>query len=161
ACVIRCLARDEAAAARPIAGGGAAGGLPAGLIAAGWGRVESGFETVAREVRLEPRLRTATICVTGEGRLDSQTGRGKVVSGVARLGRKLGVPVVALAGEIQLAWEQTMAECLAQLGLTDAVPITPIGTPRKEALRRTQENLRRAAADYFGVSGGYRRIYLS
>ena len=38
--------------------------------------------------------------ITGEGRIDAQTGRGKVVAGIARMGKQLGVPVIAIGGSL-------------------------------------------------------------
>ncbi len=69
----------ESVGKRP--GAGAAGGIPAALMALG-GRIETGFEAVAAQVGLGEALLWADVVVTGEGRLDATTGRGKVVSRV-------------------------------------------------------------------------------
>ncbi|HAH85746.1 MAG TPA: glycerate kinase, partial [Armatimonadetes bacterium] len=46
------------------------------------------------------KLQGAGLIITGEGRIDSQTLDGKTVSGVLRLARKAGVPVIALCGGV-------------------------------------------------------------
>ncbi|MEW8967959.1 glycerate kinase [Exiguobacterium alkaliphilum] len=82
-----------------IPGSGAAGGLGAGLLALG-GRIISGFDWVAETVGLREACFGADLIITGEGRIDRQSAKGKVPAGVACLGRELGVPVVALAGSV-------------------------------------------------------------
>jgi glycerate kinase len=83
-----------------IRGGGAAGGLGAGLVAFAHAEVTSGFELVARLVDFERWAAGADLIFTGEGRIDAQTRRGKVVAGVARMGKALGVPVIAVGGSL-------------------------------------------------------------
>jgi glycerate kinase len=80
-------------------GAGAAGGLGGGLAAAG-GELVSGFDLVADEVGLDEALDGADLVITGEGFLDEQSFEGKVVGGVAALAAQLGVPVVAVAGQV-------------------------------------------------------------
>ena len=82
-----------------MAGAGAAGGLAGGLAALG-GRIIEGFDVVAEETRLAERLEGADLVVTGEGRLDAESFNGKVVGGVCAVAGRLGVPVVAVAGEV-------------------------------------------------------------
>ena len=82
-----------------LEGAGAAGGLGGGLAAAG-GRLVSGFDLIAEEVRLDETLEGADLVITGEGFLDEQSFEGKVVGGVAALAEVLGVPVVAIAGQV-------------------------------------------------------------
>ncbi len=78
---------------------GAAGGLAGGLAAAG-ARLVSGFDLVAEEVALDERIEGADLVITAEGFLDAQSFEGKVVGGVADLAAHLGVPVVAIAGQV-------------------------------------------------------------
>lgn len=81
-------------------GAGAAGGLGAGLMAFCRAQLRPGFDIVAEAVGLEKVLTHATLAITGEGRIDGQTARGKVAAGVGRLGKSLGVPVIAVAGSV-------------------------------------------------------------
>jgi len=80
--------------------GGAAGGLGAGLMAFCGATLQPGVEVVAQACRLEERMAGADLVITGEGRLDSQTVGGKTPVGVARIAKKLGIPVLALAGAL-------------------------------------------------------------
>jgi glycerate 2-kinase len=81
-------------------GDGAAGGLGYGLRVFAGARIVSGIDLVLDAVRFDARLDRCDWVLTGEGRLDGQSARGKVVSGVSRRCRARGVPVVALAGSI-------------------------------------------------------------
>lgn len=85
----------------PLPGAGAAGGLGAALLAFLHARLEPGVDLVMRAVGLEARLTGADLVVTGEGRLDRQTLRGKTALGVATLAARLGVPAVAIGGSLE------------------------------------------------------------
>jgi glycerate kinase len=81
-------------------GAGAGGGLGFALLLLGARRVP-GVRTVVDAVDLVGRARGCDLLVTGEGRFDRQSPRGKVVAGVAEVGRATGVPVVVLAGQVE------------------------------------------------------------
>ena len=82
-----------------LEGGGAAGGLAAGLHLLG-ASVEPGFALVADAVGLEAQIARADVVITGEGRLDAQTQYGKTAAGVAAMARSQGKWVIAIAGQI-------------------------------------------------------------
>lgn len=84
-----------------LPGGGAAGGLAAGLVAFLDARVVGGFELVADAVRLPERFQEADAVVTGEGRIDRQTWQGKVVGRLVAMARALGRPVAVFAGAVE------------------------------------------------------------
>jgi glycerate 2-kinase len=84
---------------RDLAGAGAAGGLGGGLAVAGASLVP-GFEAVADELDLHDVVEGADLVITAEGFLDQQSFEGKVVGGVAGLAAPLGVPCVAVVGEV-------------------------------------------------------------
>jgi glycerate kinase len=94
-------------------GDGAAGGLGFGLRVFAGARVTRGVELVLDAVSFDRRLEGCDVVLTGEGRLDAQSARGKVVAGVSRRCRARGVPAVALVGEIDPG-----AEALREMGLT-------------------------------------------
>lgn len=84
---------------RGNAGAGAAGGLAFALLLLG-ARVLSGAEVLARLLGIDEQLKDASALVTGEGRLDSQTGSGKGVSVLLELARRAHVPVHGIFGQI-------------------------------------------------------------
>ncbi|MEX1255570.1 MAG: glycerate kinase, partial [Dehalococcoidia bacterium] len=95
------IERDLGVDIADLPGGGAAGGLAAGLVAFCGAHIRPGFDVVAGTVGLAERIDQADLVVTGEGRLDRQTTFGKTTAGVARLARAAGKPVVALAGSVE------------------------------------------------------------
>lgn len=129
-------------------GGGAAGGMPAGLAATIEARLQPGFEEVARRLQLHEKIARCDLVITGEGRLDEQTSGGKVVGGVARLGNESDKPVIAFVGAARLGKGEGIPQVASRLGLRDIVVITPAGTVLEVALEQTSDNLTRAAARY-------------
>jgi glycerate 2-kinase len=94
----------EAVAGRDVSaepGAAAAGGIGAALFALG-GRCESGAEIIAEHTHLADDLEVAELIVTGEGRFDEQSLHGKVVGSLAGKARPLGIPVIVLAGQVDL-----------------------------------------------------------
>ncbi len=90
---------DHAVDVTDLEGAGAAGGLAGGLAAAGGVLVE-GFQLVADEAELDARLVGADLVITGEGFVDEASFDGKVVGGVVALAAQVGVPVLAVAGQV-------------------------------------------------------------
>jgi glycerate 2-kinase len=94
-------------------GAGAAGGLGAALFALG-ATVQPGISLVQEAVGFDERVARADLVVTGEGRFDSQSLVGKVVSGVARTAGEHAVPCVVLAGDVQLGRREAAAAGVEQ-----------------------------------------------
>ncbi len=85
---------------RDVPGAGAAGGLGAGLLAFANARLRPGVEMVLEAAGLQKHLEGAALVITGEGKLDGQSAFGKTPVGVARLAKRAGVPVIAIAGAL-------------------------------------------------------------
>jgi glycerate 2-kinase len=66
-------------------GSGAAGGTALFLMAYGNARLVKGFELIASMTNLQEAINNHDVVITGEGRIDSQTGYGKVVASVAEM----------------------------------------------------------------------------
>jgi glycerate kinase len=81
---------------------GAAGGLSGGLWAHFDARLVSGAEAVLDACGFDRHLQSAEAVVVGEGRLDSQTGEGKIISAILGRVRNSGrrIPVVAVVGSV-------------------------------------------------------------
>ena len=100
-------------------GAGAAGGLGFALIRLGAVRVP-GIDTVWSESDID--LAGVDLILTGEGTLDWQSQRGKVVSGVAQRGMSAGIPVVALCGQVEMARrERTETGLAGAYGMVELV----------------------------------------
>ena len=84
-----------------IPGGGAAGGLGAGLVAFCAGTLMRGIDLVLRVTKFDERLRESNLVITGEGKIDRQTYYGKALSGVIERAHRFNVPVVAVVGRLE------------------------------------------------------------
>ncbi len=83
-----------------LRGSGAAGGTAFGLVAFAGGKIESGFDWVARVTDLETKVREADLVLTGEGSVDEQTAEGKGIARLAELAKKYRKPIVAFGGRV-------------------------------------------------------------
>lgn len=81
-------------------GAGAAGGMGAGCVAFLGAQLKSGIECVLDTVGFDALLEGADLVITGEGRIDSQSVHGKVISGIAKRTRPRNIPLLALVGGI-------------------------------------------------------------
>ena len=83
-----------------IPGTGASGGLGFAFVAYLGATLRSGIDIVTEAVGLEECVKNADIVITGEGRVDAQTAMGKAPAGVAKIAKKYGKTVIALAGSV-------------------------------------------------------------
>ncbi|MGF7139916.1 glycerate kinase [Roseimarinus sediminis] len=81
-----------------VPGGGAAGGLGAGLVAFAGAELKPGFALVKKLIHLEDAVLAADLVITGEGKIDDQSLNGKTPVEVARLARKHNKQVIAVVG---------------------------------------------------------------
>ncbi|MGY3025639.1 glycerate kinase [Pseudomonas lurida] len=94
-------------------GSGAAGGLGFAAKAFLGAQFRAGVEVVAELVGLDEAVRGADLVITGEGRFDAQTLRGKTPFGVARIAQRHNVPVIVIAGTLGDGYEQMYAHGVA------------------------------------------------
>jgi glycerate kinase len=110
-------------------------------------RLAPGFGLIAEQRGLAATLKAATLCITGEGRIDDQTLRGKVVAGVAALALPLGVPVIALGGSVDVNAERE----LAARGVV-CLPIADGPLALGDAMARAPDLVRAAAARFARIA---------
>ena len=119
-----------------IPGGGAAGAMGVGMAAFFSSRLQMGIEAVLDTVGFDSLAKDADFVFTGEGKLDSQSLRGKVVIGVARRARKLSLPVIALVGgadrDVSGAYDE---------GVSAVFTINRLPQPLSESAPYSAENL--------------------
>jgi glycerate kinase len=121
-----------------IPGAGAAGGLGAGLMAFLDAQLRGGFDMVSVVTHLEERIREADLVITGEGRMDAQTRFGKTPSGVARMARKHGKPVIGVTGSLDRD-----TGILYELGFDVLMPIQEKPGDLESALKEGEQLLER------------------
>lgn len=119
-----------------IPGAGAAGGIGAALLALFNTQMRSGIDIVLDAVSFDQQLQGADLVITGEGRIDHQSLRGKTPVGVAKRAQRLGIPVIALAGS------KTQDEvALNNCGIQVIFSVVPGVTSLTDALRYASTNL--------------------
>ena len=119
-------------------GAGAAGGLGAACALFLGAALKPGAEAVLDLTGFDTLLRGADLAVTGEGRADAQSVRGKAVAAVAARCKKAGVPLIALVGSAGPG-----ADALLGCGVTGLLEVSPDGCPPPDRAAA----LYRAAAD--------------
>jgi glycerate kinase len=122
-----------------VPGAGAAGGLGAGLIAFLGAKLVEGVPAIAERVGLEEDVEWADLVITGEGGMDFQTQYGKTPFGVARIAKKYGKPVIAIAGSIGDG-----AEVLYDKGIDAMYSILESPMTLEQAIDKTPELLETA-----------------
>ena len=123
-------------------GSGAAGGLGFAAKAFLAAQFRPGVEVVAELVGLDEAVRGADLVITGEGRFDAQTLRGKTPFGVARIAQRQGVPVVVIAGTLGDGYEQMYAH---GVDAAFALPAGPMSL--EQACHEAPRLLRARASD--------------
>lgn len=131
------MKRDCGVDVQSIPGSGAAGGMGGGMAAYFKSRLQMGIETVLETVHFDELLDGTDFVYTGEGKIDGQSLRGKVVIGVARKAKKKGVKVIAIVGDIGDDIENAYSE-----GVTGIFSINRVAVPYKEAKVRAKSDLR-------------------
>jgi glycerate kinase len=111
--------RDDAE--RP--GAGAAGGTGFAALALLNAEIRPGIQLILDLIDFDSRVVGADLVITGEGSLDEQSLAGKAPIGVAQAAARAGVPVVAVAGRLQLS-RQRLQEAGISVGyaLSDLEP---------------------------------------
>ena len=85
-----------------VPGSGAAGGLGGAFLAFSDSRLKKGIDMVLDAIDFDSLIEGANAVITGEGRIDSQTFKGKTPFGVMCRARHKGIPVYAIGGCAEL-----------------------------------------------------------
>ncbi len=131
-----------------VPGAGAAGGLGFGLMAFCGGTLEKGIDLVLDSVGFDEALEGADLVITGEGRIDGQSVRGKVPVGIAARAKKKNLPVLVIAGDIGPGISN-----LYEYGIDAVMSTVNKAMPLKEALERSTELLEDGAERAFRMVG--------
>lgn len=131
---------DIGADVNDLQGAGAAGGLGGGMVAFLDAELRAGVDIVLDTVGLDTALEGADLVLTGEGALDYQTVYSKAPIGVAERAKRLGIPVIAIAGTLGDRYR-----LVHEHGIDAAVAITNAPMNLEEASSRAAELIADAA----------------
>ena len=130
------LRRDLGRDLSTVPGGGAAGAMGVGMLAFFGSRLQMGIEAVLDTVDFDRLIQGADLIFTGEGKIDSQSLRGKVVIGVARRAKRQAVPVIAVVGGSELEMEGAYEQ-----GVRAIFPINRLPEDLSVSRHHARENL--------------------
>ena len=126
-------------------GGGAAGAMGAGMVAFFNSKLQMGIDVVLDTVKFDHIAKGAKAVFTGEGKIDSQSLGGKVVIGVARRAKELGVPVIAIVGGAEGDMAKAYEEGVTSIFTINRLPqdLSVSKAYSKQNLAFTTENILR------------------
>ncbi len=128
-----------------LSGGGAAGAMGAGMVAFFGSKLKMGIDTVLETVGFDNIIKDTDYIFTGEGKIDGQSLRGKVVIGIARSAKKQSVPVISVVGgaegDLKDAYSQGVTAVFTINKLPQDLSVSKFYS--KENLAFTMENILR------------------
>lgn len=133
------IKKDLGADVASLPGGGAAGGLGAGLVAFLQAKIKPGAELVAEAIDLSEKVSAAELVITGEGQIDEQSSFGKVPSAVARIARQQGAQVIAVSGRLGAGYE-----ALFNLGIEQVLSLESLAGSAEAAMKNPALYLKQA-----------------
>lgn len=131
-----CIRRATGREVEHLPGGGAAGGIAAGL--AGFCEVEMrpGIQLLLQTIGFQEIIAGADLVITGEGRIDFQSVRGKVPHGIGLAAKKAGVPAIVIAGDMGNGYD-----AIYDYGIEAVFSINHLAKPYQEVRERSPEDL--------------------
>lgn len=113
----------------PVAGAGAAGGMGGGFRALLNATLKKGIDMVLDAINFDDTIKGADLVITGEGKVDFQTAKGKTAAGVLARAKNAGIPVVAIGGCVELC------DSLNAMGFAGIYPILEEKVPLEIAMQ--------------------------
>lgn len=129
-----------------IAGAGAAGGLGAAFAGFLNGHLQSGIKMITDWLRFADAIQGADLVITGEGRIDDQSIKGKVPVGVAQIAKQHNIPVIAIAGSLG-----KNVEVVHDYGIDAVFSVLPKCCDLREALSMAEANVTQTARNVAAV----------
>ncbi|MDP4158354.1 MAG: glycerate kinase [Bacillota bacterium] len=124
-----------------LAGGGAAGGVGAGLVGIFGAKLRPGSQMILEVANAAEKIKCADLVLTGEGKTDFQTAYGKVPVGVALLAKNYNVPVLAVSGSVEGS-----VDILAEHGISSCFSVSEGPATLEEAIMKAEEQLERTVS---------------
>lgn len=130
-----------------LVGGGAAGALGLAIKGGLQGKLEKGISVAINLTDLEEKVKNADLLITGEGKLDEQSFMGKVIDGVSNLAKSNNVPVVVIAGAVDVFDKKVLSDN----GIVAAFSTVNKAEPFEKIKERSKDNLARTAENVFAL----------
>jgi glycerate kinase len=127
-----------------LLGAGAAGGLGGGAIAFLNATVKSGTKTLIEITKLEEKIKSSDLIITGEGKVDKQSVSGKLIDGICGIARTNNVPVWIICGISEISQTD-----LASLGVAKVIELMNEETPSTYAIRNAKALIKKRVKSCF------------
>ena len=131
---------------KTIEGGGAAGGIAAGLYGLCNAEIRSGIDTILSLSNFEEKLQESDIIISGEGRLDEQTLEGKVIKGVLDKCKAHQKELILFVGQNLL-----LPEVWQQEGIRNVSSVLSKASSIEEAIQKAAPMLENLAYEFFST----------
>ena len=115
----------------PVAGAGAAGGMGGGFRAFLNATLKRGIDMVLDAIDFDHTIAGADLIITGEGKIDFQTAKGKTAAGVLARAKAQDIPVIAIGGCVE------RCDSVEQMGFAGIYPISEENIPLEIAMQPT------------------------
>ena len=113
----------------PVAGAGAAGGMGGAFYACLHATLKKGIDMVLDAIHFDTIIQGADLVITGEGKVDFQTAKGKTAAGVLARAKQQHIPVIAIGGCVELC------DSVLQMGFAGIYPILTEKVPLEVAMQ--------------------------
>ena len=135
--------KELSISARDFPGSGAAGGRVMGLMCFTGARLVRGIDAILDLAAFDEKLNGIDVVITGEGKLDHQTMRGKVIFGVLERCEKQNIPVIAICGRVTDPGRQAFGKRFRAIVATadETVPLELAMKNAKTLLTGTTERI--------------------
>jgi glycerate kinase len=113
-----------------------------GMLAFFNAELRSGADLLLELSQFESKTENADLIITGEGRIDRQSLMGKIPGKILEIGKRKGIPVIAIAGCVE------DEEVLKAAGFKGIFATKPDSMPLEEAMKPgiAQQNIQSALA---------------
>ncbi|WP_297694638.1 glycerate kinase [uncultured Eudoraea sp.] len=129
-----------------IPGSGAAGGTAYGLKTFLNAEFIGGTDFVFKLAKIDKLLESNSIdfIITGEGKIDEQTLRGKLIHGVCRLGKSYNIPVLVVCGVSEINKKDLM-----EMGDVEVIEIREPSKPLSYSIENASDLIELATTEFF------------
>ena len=134
-----------------VAGAGAAGGVGGALLAFLNTELRSGIDMVLEHIHIDDYFNNVDLVITGEGRIDGQTLRGKAPIGIAKRAKQQHIPCIAVAGAVT-----GDIQALKEVGIVACFSVLTQPCSLNEALQDASKNVFRLGQSLAGFTASLR-----
>ncbi|MFA7011228.1 MAG: glycerate kinase, partial [Bacilli bacterium] len=135
-CFLERLIQNKFGCNTAFEGAGAAGGASIAFHCFLNSKFSNGIDAILKIIKIDDLIKDASLIISGEGKLDSQSFQGKVIDGIAKKAFQFHIPFICICGQIQ-----DIVKNNYPLGLTEAYSLMTESMTLEDALHNTKYNL--------------------